>query len=380
MNKMAVIVTSLTITILGFAMVGSFFVQDKPLEGPGDTIFDPGSIDQDPVSDIISPTDPTDIEDSNPPLQDGRDEVFDGGGVVDPPDPPDLPTDPPVPDPPIENETEPPIDIPENVSEEEVISPFLYSGTAVIDGIGTFEFEPADIITSRDDIFQRGYFSLFDILVHLDDRGDIEMEFEFDKEYDTHLIKKINDLEDWWYWSHYDGGWREDNAWRMDLYPYKDNSTIHFHQESSNVIEGIFDVFKDEVEQRKDDDGKVIVKKVMIRSNSFDIDFEDVEVTAHNIRNDTFKEGVITAIDVIMSLGDQGKITYDLSWYESIGSAGIVKNYFVTMINGDESYGTCGYVYETGYYRMNYRNHIHIPSDHRVIISPEYEEFFWICL
>jgi hypothetical protein len=166
----------------------------------------------------------------------------------------------------------------------------------------------------------------------------------------------------------------------MDMYPYKDNTTIHVHQEHPDVIEDIFLVFEEEVQKRRDNRGKVIVDRVVLRGRTFDVTFDDVEVTPHNLRNDTFKDGIITAIDVIMSLGDQGKITYDLSWYETIGSAEIVKNYFVTMINGDEAYGTCGFVYETGFYRMNYRNHIHIPSDHRVILSPQYEEYFWICL
>ena len=104
-----------------------------------------------------------------------------------------------------------------------------------------------------------------------------------------------------------------------------------------------------------------------------------MEVTAHNLRNDTFRDGVITAIDVILSLSDQGKITHKLTWYEQIGQAEIL-NYFVDGIDSDIAYGTCGFVYEEGSEKLRYGNHIHIPSDYRVLNSPEYEEWFWICL
>lgn len=83
-----------------------------------------------------------------------------------------------------------------------------------------------------------------------------------------------------------------------------------------------------------------------------------------------------------MSLADEGEITYQLQWYESIGTASIVKNYWVEAINDDVAYGTCGFVYESGSYLFKFfkGNHIHLPSDARVINSPEYVEFFWICL
>jgi hypothetical protein len=93
------------------------------------------------------------------------------------------------------------------------------------------------------------------------------------------------------------------------------------------------------------------------------------------------QNGTIVAIDVIMSLGDAGLIDYELQWYTTIGSAE-VKNYFVEKINSDKSHDRCGFVYEAGSY--NFRgfsgNHIHIPSDIRVIHHPDYVEYFWICI
>ena len=100
------------------------------------------------------------------------------------------------------------------------------------------------------------------------------------------------------------------------------------------------------------------------------------------MRDDVLSSNVTTAIDVIMSLEDQEKITYELKWYESIGTAGIVKDYWVEAIDGDKSYDRCGFVYEAGSpkYAFFRGNHIHLPSDIRVLNSPEYVEFFWICI
>ncbi|MBA7525844.1 hypothetical protein ES705_18002 [subsurface metagenome] len=111
------------------------------------------------------------------------------------------------------------------------------------------------------------------------------------------------------------------------------------------------------------------------------MNYQNVTVTPHNLRNDFFQDGVITAIDVIMSLGDKGLLTYKLNWYSTIGLAE-VKNYYVDGINNDNAYGKCGFVYEVGDFTFQgfAGNHIHIPSDIRIITSPEYEEWFWICL
>jgi hypothetical protein len=98
------------------------------------------------------------------------------------------------------------------------------------------------------------------------------------------------------------------------------------------------------------------------------------------MREDLFEKDVITALDVIMSLGDMGKLTYELKWYDSIGTAGIVRSYWVESINSDSAYDRCGFVYESGSIRLMYFNHIHIPTDIRVLNSPEYVEFFWICI
>ena len=68
--------------------------------------------------------------------------------------------------------------------------------------------------------------------------------------------------------------------------------------------------------------------------------------------------------------------------YDTIGIASIVRSYWVEAIDNDKAYDRCGFVYEAGAdrYRGFIGNHIHLPSDTRILNSPEYVEFFWICI
>ena len=256
------------------------------------------------------------------------------------------------------------------------------SGSIEIEDVGEFSFDPEKIGTVRSDIFRKGYFSIFDILVYLNSTEVIQMKYHFDESMNTHVIDSIDGEKGWWYMAYYDGGWPEENTFRMDHYPYKDKMYIRVFEEDEIVIEEIYEVFRGETSRREDEGGDLIIPEVLIRSPSNDLRFEDVKVTSHNLRSDIFQPGVITAIDVIMSLEEQGKITYAIKWYESIGTAEIVKNYYVEAINDDVAYGRCGFVYEDGAtkYRGVKGNHIHVQSDIRVLNSPEYQEWFWICL
>jgi len=194
----------------------------------------------------------------------------------------------------------------------------------------------------------------------------------------THVVDSINGTPNWWYMAYYDGGWPENNNFRMDHYPYKDKMTIRIERSDSLRLDGVYAAFAEEIQRKKDNDGQVILPEVTITGKTFRLIFNDVLVVPHNLRSDTFQEDVITAMDVIMSLADQSKITYDLQWYDSIGTAGIVRSYWLERVNEDQASGKCGFVYETGTKHRGSYNHIHIPSDWRVINSPEYGKWFWI--
>jgi hypothetical protein len=275
--------------------------------------------------------------------------------------------------------------------ESELLSPEeLRNSTAPIEignigirGVGEFEFPVDEIMTVRPDVFKPGYFSVFDVLVYLDSTNQIDLEYHFSEEHGTHLIDSINGSEHFWYIAYYDGGWAENNVWPMDLYPYKDKMVIALSEIPPEAENKIRSVFSSQVSRGTPKDDLITIPEVVIRGRVETMQYENVTVTPHNLRNDYLQENTITALDVILSLNDQNELTYDLNWYESIGSAGVVKNYFVDAINEDRSVGRCGFVYEVGerrYYGFH-GNHIHIPPDLRVLDSvPEYVEFFWICI
>ena len=245
-----------------------------------------------------------------------------------------------------------------------------------------YSFNPAIVNTTRPDLFDQGYFSMFDILAHLDEQNKIDLKYHFDQSLNTQIIDSINNKQNWWYRTYYEGGWPEENVFRPDHYQWKQGTTLGFYQVSSSQIANIYSIWTQEIERLANNNGSIIIPEVIIHGEDFTKTFQDVEVTSHNLRNDVLQENIITAIDVIISLADQGKITYELQWYEFIGMVGAVQSYWVEAIDTSKASGTCGFVYEAGslkYSGFN-GNHIHLPSDVRIINSPEYVEFYWICL
>jgi hypothetical protein len=242
-------------------------------------------------------------------------------------------------------------------------------------------FNATEVETLRPDLFKPGYFSAFDVLVHLSEKGLVDIDYHFDPSMNTHIVDSINGEPNWWYRIWYDGGWPEENVFRMDYYPWKDGATLKFNKIQPGRLAAIYLEFQEEVIRLNETNGVIIVPVVEIQGNFVHKTFHNVTVSAHNLRNDALQEGTITAIDIIMSLGDQGLLTYDLQWYESIGRAGIVKSYWIDGIEQDLAYGGCGFVYETGSDQFRFTgNHIHLPSDMRILNSPEYGTWFWICL
>lgn len=254
-------------------------------------------------------------------------------------------------------------------------------GSVRIAGVGDFTFDPADVETVRSDLFRPGHFSVFDVLVHLDRRGQIDLAYHFDRHADTHVIDSINGTPHWWYRAFYEGGWSERNVFRMDYYPYKDGMTLRLSTENADHLETIRTLHRREYGRYEADGSSTIVDLVTISGPNTNLEFRDVEVSPHDLRHDLFAVGTVTALDVILSLSDQGRLTTEVEWVESIGRAR-VQNYFVERIGSDARRGRCGFVYEAGPMEFHgFRgNHIHLPADARAIRSPDYVEFFWICV
>jgi hypothetical protein len=245
-----------------------------------------------------------------------------------------------------------------------------------------YGFNVSDVETKRPDIFRNGSFSAFDVVAHLGERGVIDLDYSFDESMDTHVIHSINNRTSLWYQVVYSGGWPEINAYRMDHYLWKTGTELTVYTEDEDFIERIHDTFRDEVTRSDRNFGAVIIPEVFILAPDIELRFSNVEVTPYNLRRDVFQEDVVTAIDVILTLGEQGLITYRLQWYDEIGDADYVRSFWVESINGKESIGTCGWVYEAGAQELHgfNGNHIHLPSDVRPLTSPQYVLYFWICI
>lgn len=261
----------------------------------------------------------------------------------------------------------------------------LPSGGPVIhiDGLGTFGFHAHQVETVRPDIFQPGHFSLFDILVHLSEMGDIDHDYHFDEAMDTHVIDAVDGERGWWYNAHYSAGWFEASVTPMDLYPYKDGTVVRLDRIGEDRLAPIYQSYRDEVQRLAANGGEVVIPELTIRAPSGRIEFQDVVVTAYDVRNDVLQPGVVTALDAIISLAEQGQIAnLELTWYDRIARADPVDSYWVERINDDVASGGCGYVYECGSREFAgfAGAHNHIPADVQVSRSPEYALWFWICL
>lgn len=255
--------------------------------------------------------------------------------------------------------------------------------TIHIERAGTLPFEASQVETVRPDIFRPGHFSLFDILVHLSEKGYIALDYHFDEAMDTHVIDAIDGRSGWWYNAYYAAGWFEPNVFRMDMYPYKNNMRIRVDNESESRVAAIYQSFRQEVQRLRDNGGEVVIPDLTIRAPGGRVAFQDVVVTPHNVRSDVLQPGVVTALDAIISLAEQNQISnLELTWYERIAGAQPVDSYWVEHINDDVAVGGCGFVYETGPrdFAGFSGTHIHIPADVRVTLSPEYALWFWICL
>jgi hypothetical protein len=256
-------------------------------------------------------------------------------------------------------------------------------GSIHIPTVGTFEFDAGEVKTVRPDVFREGHFSLFDILVHLKERGDIGLDYHFDESANTHVIDALGGDHKWWYEAHYSNGWFEPNVWRMDMYPYKNDTTVRLRVAREDRLEAIRRSFREEAERLARNGGQVIIPSLEVRSPYGDWSYENVLATPHDVRSDVLQPGLVTALDAMISLREQGYVdALELTWYEQIGQAAPVDSYWVSRLNTAAAYGGCGFVYETGPLAFPgfSGTHIHIPADMRVLVSPEYALWFWICL
>lgn len=265
-------------------------------------------------------------------------------------------------------------------------------GTVDIRGLGTLRYDPAQVETLRPDLFADGHFSVFDVLVHLAERGDLPLEYAWDEAAATHWITSLNRLTGWWYDARYAGGEFERPVLRMDSFPVKDGMTLRLYLEQPNRLAAIRQSFGDEVRRRNADGGRVIIPEVTVRGPRWTLVAHDVAVEPTGTRLDVFRPGVVTALDVLLALGRDGLISsLKLVWHDRLDDADYVDSFMVhALLAGQyEAPATkgCMLAHQTGSNVLegfivphdHALSHVHLTADLEALVSPEYVRWTWLC-
>ncbi len=252
---------------------------------------------------------------------------------------------------------------------------------------GFFERTPLPVSTIgqtiRPDIFRPGYFSVFDALIATCRQRGIDIAYRFDPQLATHVIDAIGGQSNhWWYAAGYDGNsGNEEPCHRMDTFPCKDYTRVRVYPVTAERLRAIHDAFAAEVGRLTRNGGRVVVSTVTLDSPRQLLRFANVEVQPHGLRSDMFQPGVVTAADIMQSLGTASQLAFDLVWVDVIGRTS-VQGYYFTRFNGEESLGRAGFIYELGERSMARgrgfgNNRFHMTPDIRVLCSPEYMSWRW---
>ncbi|QIZ76106.1 hypothetical protein [Ferrimonas lipolytica] len=219
--------------------------------------------------------------------------------------------------------------------------------------------------TSRPDIFVEGHYNAFDVLRYtVATRDDMRFEgdvisykdskyntFEFRLSWDSNGDGEFNsndgeyyNSDDWHFASITDrgqttqyGGMRHDyNYQRMDTFWVREATEMRFLVHDEVMTNRRHWIWQREQDRTAANNGKFIVPLFMHidlnPENGVEVVANNIEVTAYNVRSDVFQPGVITAMDVWMSLAEQQEMDIRFSWWPVMNTGAIV-NSFAMMHN-----------------------------------------------
>jgi len=173
-------------------------------------------------------------------------------------------------------------------------------------GHGVFSVDPVGIETVRPEIIQANHFTVFDLLVKLDREDRIDLESHDDDAMGTHVIDSLHGESGWWYQACYSAGWFERNTHRMDHFPVKSEGVVRFSIERAAWLSKLYRAFEQAMARIAENDGRVIVPRVRIEGPRRErIEFENVAARAHDTRIDVLQPGTVTALDILLSPGEQ---------------------------------------------------------------------------
>ncbi len=279
----------------------------------------------------------------------------------------------------------------------------------------TFKPEDYEITTVRPDIFAEGFYSMLDVILAVADKNGLNIIYHYDESRKTHFIDSVNGVEgDYWYGFSYDAGQslrqeeeissRRANRW--DELLFRTGAWVSL-VEGGNLDE-IKQAYFNEI-KRKKKFGNVIPRvDLMINPSNYNGNpegsgrityretFWDVLVTAHNLRavgypsphSKPFQPGVVTSIDILYSLMDQGVLNVVTPVFYTYFANNFIDSYYVVEIGIEgigvaHSSGRHGFVYVTENGSFNQLPNrasrtLHITSDIHVIHAPDFSFWRWI--
>jgi hypothetical protein len=290
--------------------------------------------------------------------------------------------------------------------------------TVEIDG-KAYPFDPLQysIQTVRPDVFVPGYFSLFDTILAVAAKHGIAIEYEYDDAAKTHWITRVNGVPGrYWYRWVFDTGkvdgrpdleWKRNNRWDENL--WRPGATVRLVN-NENVAE-LKRAYHAEIEREKKYGhvvGNVILYAILTHYIENPLEpgrrrvarrHRDVLVAPHDLRAagypspypKPFQPGVVTVLDIALSLKDQGKLDLVLPvFFDFIGTC-YVHGHFVQALGIPgvgvvHNTGRQGFVCRTQLVTVpgSLEDHVNdahasvkIPLDVQVIHAPHYSLWHW---
>lgn len=282
-------------------------------------------------------------------------------------------------------------------------------------GTNIYIFNPDsfNITSVRPDIFNSGYYSMFDVILVVAAAKNIPVDYYWDDSSKTHWITKVgSNLGNWWYHFSYDAGsgntneinYKRANRWDEALW----RPGVWIKLVNNENTTQIRTEYLEEI-QREKTFGKIIpsVKFTINPSNfygnpigsgriSVTKEFFNVLITPHNFRSSNyqspyskpFKPGVVTSMDIPLSLMDSGYLNAVTGVFYNHFNGNYIDSYYIVElgfpgVGTAHSSGRQGFVYvtENGIY-PNLPNEadskLHMTCDINVIHSPDFSYWRWV--
>lgn len=277
-----------------------------------------------------------------------------------------------------------------------------------------YPFDPSAraIDSVRPDIFAPGYFSMFDAILAVARANGIAVDYHYDESRKTHFIDRIDGVAgDYWYHFSFDAGsgnageikFRRANRW--DELLWRPGAWVRVV--AGEDLPEIKQEYLEEIERERAEGNTIPLVRISVDPSDYrgnppgsgrgrvQREFRNVRVAAHDMRAagsatpyaKPFRPGVVTALDVLLSLRDQGMLDAVTSVHYSYFAQRYIDSRYVVAL-GFPGIGTMhasgrqGFVYVTengSAERLpnNADGKLHVTSDILVIHAPDFATWRW---